>query len=98
MPTPRAFDENDRTPQEITGKTMRQVLKASQVQFEAPMRLGLDPSTGPIPGGSQAAAPPTATQARARIAESHAEYALVEVTCACGQTIHVRCDYEPAQA
>jgi len=73
---------------------MRHVLKTSEVQFEGPLQLSLDPVAAPVPSGPQAAAP----QARIRIAENHPEYALVEVTCSCGQTTYVRCDYEPAQA
>lgn len=73
-------------------KTMRHVLKASEVQLAGPLQLSLDPGATPQADGSPAAAP-----ARIRIAENHPEYALVEVTCSCGKTSYVRCDYAPAQ-
>ena len=73
---------------------MRHVLKTSEVQFEGPLQLSLDPVAAPLSSGPS----PTAPQARIRIAENHPEYALVEVTCSCGQTTYVRCEYEPAQA
>ena len=76
---------------------MRQILKASEVQFEAPVQLGLAPGAAPNPGPPQPAPGTGPPQARARIAESNAEYALIELTCACGQTTYLRCDYEPTQ-
>jgi len=75
-------------------KTMRHVLKANEVQFADPLQLSLDPAAPPGTGGPT----PTSQPAHIRIAESHPEYALVEVTCSCGRTTFVRCDYAPAQA
>lgn len=79
-------------------KLTRRVLKASQVQWEGSFRLELDPKAAPAPGASPHAPVP----ARIRIAENHAQYALVEVTCSCGKTTFVRCEYarpdEPATA
>ena len=74
-------------------KTMRHVLKAGQVQLAGPQQLCLDPGATPQTGGL----PATSTPARIRIAENHPEYALVEMTCSCGKTTFVRCDYAPAQ-
>ena len=73
---------------------MRHVLKASEVQSAEPLQLSLDPATPPPTGGS----PATSRPARIRITENHAEYALVEVTCSCGKTTYVRCEYAPTQA
>ena len=73
-------------------KTMRNVLKANEVQSAEPLQLSLDPAAAPRPGAVAAA--PT----RIRIAENHPEYALLEVTCSCGKTTFVRCDYGPAPA
>ncbi len=79
-------------------KLTRRVLKASQVQWQGSFRLDLDPKTVPSPGASPHAAVP----ARIRIAENHPQFALVEVTCSCGKTTFVRCEYaspeEPASA
>jgi hypothetical protein len=72
---------------------MRHVLKASEVQLAGSLQLSLDPSAPPQASGSSASASP----ARIRIAENHPEYALIEVTCSCGQSTYVRCDYAAAQ-
>lgn len=72
---------------------MRHLLKTSEVQFAEPLQLSLDPAAAPPTGATPADSQP----ARIRIAENHPEYALVEVTCSCGKTTYVRCDYAPAQ-
>jgi hypothetical protein len=71
---------------------MGHVLKANQVRLEEPLRLSID-GTG-MPGHAGSHQP--GMQARIRIAQSHPEFAVLEVTCACGQVIHVRCDYAAA--
>lgn len=70
-------------------KLTRRVLKASEVRWQGSFRLDLDPKAAPGPGAS----PQVAVPARIRIAENHAQYALVEVTCSCGKTTFVRCEY-----
>ena len=65
------------------------VLKAHQVQSAGSFRLELEPGTGMPPD----ATPPQATPARIRIAENHPQFALLEVTCSCGKTTFVRCEY-----
>lgn len=35
---------------------------------------------------------------QARIVEQHSQYAVLEITCACGQTLQVKCDYSQAMA
>jgi hypothetical protein len=77
--------------------TMRQVLKASQVQFDTPLQLSLDRGAAPTATAQRPPSAPTPIPARARVVESHPEYALVEVTCSCGQTTYIRCDYEPTK-
>jgi hypothetical protein len=74
--------------------TMRHVLKANEVKLAGPLQLSLDPATTPQTAGS----PGPSAPARIRIAENHPEYALLEVTCSCGKTTLVRCDYAPAPA
>jgi hypothetical protein len=64
------------------------LLKKGQVKFGGSVQLKggagvVEPSSGP--GG------PTAQQAR--IVESNNEYAIIEITCSCGQKTHVQCNY-----
>ena len=35
---------------------------------------------------------------QAQIIEQHPQYAILEVTCACGQSLQVKCDYSQAMA
>lgn len=70
-------------------KMIRRVLKARQVQCQGSFSLDLDPKATPKAGGSPHASAP----ARIRIAENHPQFALVEVTCSCGKTTFVRCEY-----
>ncbi len=74
-------------------KTMRNVLRASEVQFQGPLQLGLDALSRPKPESKPTPAQHDSTQPQVRIAENHPEYALVELTCTCGKTTYVRCDY-----
>jgi len=73
----------------MTAKTMRRILKAAEVVLDAPVQLTLDPDATPGGCGSK----PVSGGPTARIVQTHAEYAVIEVTCACGRTIQVRCDY-----
>ncbi len=74
-------------------KTMRHILKADEVTSDGPLSLDLEPA----PPRDH---PPRCTSAgpRVRIAQSQEEYAVLEVTCSCGQTIHIRCDYGTAKS
>ncbi|MEN6424057.1 MAG: hypothetical protein ABFE13_01745 [Phycisphaerales bacterium] len=73
-------------------KTIRHVLKAAEVTLDDPVQLAIDPAaTTGCCGPKSAPAGPSA-----RITQTHPEYALIEVTCACGRTTQVRCDYVAA--
>ena len=76
----------------MTTRTMRHILKAAEVTFDEPLRLGLDPVAP-----SRDRQPPAASDGPGvRVAQSHAQYAILEVACSCGQTTYVRCDYGAA--
>jgi len=70
-------------------KTMRHILKADEVTLDDPLQLGFDPMTQP---------PCASTGPRVRIAQNHAQYAVLEVTCSCGRKTQVRCDYGTANS
>lgn len=73
-------------------KTARQVLKADQVACEGTLQLSFHPTTTPAgPKPRSVSSGPNA-----RIAENHARYAVIEVTCRCGGTTYIRCDYAAA--
>ncbi len=71
---------------------MGHVLKANRVRLEEPLRLSID---GMGTAGHAGSHRPQ-TQPHVRIAQSNAEFAVLEVTCSCGKVIHVRCDYAAA--
>jgi hypothetical protein len=62
-------------------KPTRRILKADEVAFRDPFHLDLDPAVPPA-GPS------------VRIAQNHPQYAVIEVTCACGKTTYIRCEYD----
>jgi hypothetical protein len=70
-------------------KTTRHILKADEVAFEDPLQLGLDPAQRP----HAAEAPGAQAGPSVRIAENHPDHAVIEITCACGKTTYIRCEY-----
>ena len=71
---------------------MRRILKADEVAMEGPLQLSIAPGAAPCgPHPATTAATPSV-----RVAQDHAEYAVIEVTCSCGRTTYIRCDYAAA--
>lgn len=68
------------------------VLKAEDVQLQGTYHLTYGQS-----GGVPAAAANTVAGPQVRMLEQHADYAVIEVTCACGTTSRVRCEYRDTQ-
>jgi hypothetical protein len=71
----------------------RHVLKGNEVQFTGALQLHIDPTMN---AGMPAKPESHAQSVQVRIAESNAQYAIVEVTCSCGKTTYVRCEYAGA--
>jgi hypothetical protein len=70
-------------------KTMRRILKADEVALEEPLQLSIAPGLT-LCGHEPQAAPAV------RLAQDHVQYAVIEITCPCGRTTYVRCDYATA--
>lgn len=70
---------------------MPSVLRANQVRFQGPVQLDLDPTSKPRP--EHPSTPCLPTDGSVRVVENRPEYAVVELTCACGQKTYVRCEY-----
>lgn len=68
------------------------VLKAEDVRLQGTYHLNFGQS-----GGVPAATGNAAVGPRVRMIEQHADYAVIEVTCGCGTTSRVRCEYRDAQ-
>ncbi len=73
-------------------KTTRRILKADQVTFDDPLALGLDASVQRPNVGTAC----TSSGPSVRIAQNHPQYAIIEVTCTCGETTYIRCEYAAA--
>jgi hypothetical protein len=75
-------------------KTVRRILKADEVALEEPLQLSIAPAVTLCGHDPQAASAAPAI----RITQNHAQYAIIEITCPCGRTTYVRCDYAAARA
>lgn len=65
------------------------ILKATEVEVSGTYSLAASRSTSPaMQGATQVQGTP-----QARIIEQHPHYAVLEITCTCGQTVQVKCDY-----
>jgi len=73
--------------------TTRRILKANEVALRDPFHLDLDPRVPPA--GREP--PSAATGPSVRIAQNHPQYAVIEVTCPCGSTTYIRCEYSEAK-
>ena len=76
-------------------KTGVNVIKSSDVKFEGEFQVDIDVPTGqpaPVPPQVAAAATPQVV-----IVENNPEYALIELTCACGAKSRIQCRYDMSQ-
>jgi len=64
------------------------VLKKDKVKVGGSIQL--EGGTG---GGNSGSTPSGTAAQQARIVESNNEYAIIEITCSCGQKTHVQCNY-----
>lgn len=71
------------------------VMKKDGVAVGGSVRIGLGTSHAPVRTNtaSRTCSPTAAVAQQARIIESNAEYAIIEITCACGQKSHIQCNY-----
>lgn len=71
------------------------VLKSHKVTMAGPYRLELGQSCAAVakaaPGGKPSAAVSASPQAR--VVETNAKFAVLEVTCGCGETTLVKCSF-----
>lgn len=75
-------------------KSAIRVLKADEVELSGTYSLATGRSSCPADEGTAEAQ----GSPQARIVEQHPQYAVLEITCACGQTVQVKCDYSQTMA
>ena len=77
-------------------KVSGRILKSEDVRLEGQFHLDLAQAAS-APGGHQPrSGVPAAPQAR--VLENNPEYAVIEVTCTCGASTRLRCEYAGTRA
>ncbi len=71
-------------------KNQTNLLKSNEVKIEGQFHLDVGPTAAP----PQQQANPNLAASHVRILENHPEYALIELTCTCGNKSHIKCQYE----
>ncbi len=75
-------------------KSAIHILKAHEVEVSGFYSM----ATGKASCPAAPDAPGVEGAPQAKIIEQHPQYAILEVTCACGQSLQVKCDYSQAMA
>lgn len=68
-----------------------QVLKKGSLRGAQSVTLPV--GSAPVLPAGKAAGRPAVGPAQARIVESNSDYAIIEITCSCGQKSFVQCNY-----
>jgi hypothetical protein len=74
-------------------QTVGRILKGSDVNIEGRYQLGLG-NTAAAPNGRNINLPAP----QVRIVEKQPAFAVIELTCSCGQKTRIRCDYPDPNA
>ena len=64
------------------------ILKANDVTLQGCFHLDIAQQAKPAGAGKTASASP-----QVRIVETHTDFAVMEITCACGTQTRIRCEY-----
>lgn len=75
-------------------RTAGRILKSNDVELEGQFHLDVAKAGLGLPKQQVAAS----SAPKVRILENHPEYAVIEVTCSCGTTISIKCEYASATA
>ncbi len=73
-------------------KTETNILKSGDAKIEGRFHLNVDPGARPAPPQRQNPNLPP----QVRIVEKHPEFAVLELTCSCGNKSYIRCEYDNA--
>ncbi|MCK4913496.1 MAG: hypothetical protein KAI59_06575 [Planctomycetes bacterium] len=75
-------------------KSTGRILKNNDTKIEGRVQLNIIGANQKTPSKRQDAAD---LEPQVHITESNSEFALIEVKCSCGTTIHLRCEYAAMQ-
>ena len=73
-------------------RTAGRILKSSDVKLEGQFHLDMAKAGSDLPKQQVAAS----SVPQVRILENHPQYAVIEVTCCCGTTVSLKCEYAGA--
>ena len=69
-----------------------ELIKKEQIRVGGTVRIGIGEKNAPVRPLTPSGAVPHEPM-QARIVESNTDYAIIEVTCSCGQKSHIQCNY-----
>jgi len=69
---------------------MANILKGKNVEFQGQLKVGINQ---PGTTGNPAAQNVSASAGHARIIETNTDFAVIEVTCPCGNVLKLKCEY-----
>lgn len=67
-------------------KQIRRILKSNDVRLQGSFRLEMPKEKSP-----------SSTTAQVRILENNPQFAVIEITCSCGEKTNIRCEYAASQ-
>ena len=75
-------------------KTAGRILRGNEVKLEGNFRLDAGQGAPGMPKERNVSLSP----AQVNIVENQPEFAVIEVTCSCGEKTHIKCEYTNAQS
>ena len=76
-------------------KVVGRILRSSEVKLEGQVTLQMKQLQSQAqPSSQKTAKQPVA----AEIVENHPEFAVIQITCCCGEKVHLRCEYPSPEA
>jgi hypothetical protein len=76
------------------GTTAGRILKSDDVKLEGQFHLDLMKAASNLPHPAAA----VLTEPKVRIVENNPEFAVIEITCSCGNAMQLRCEYAGADS
>lgn len=75
-------------------KQKKHILRNEEVELQGQVQIG----SAPTVSSTQASAPKDSATQQVCIVENHPQYAIIEVTCSCGEKTYLKCEYATAES
>jgi hypothetical protein len=76
------------------GTTAGRILKSDDVKLEGQFHLEVMEAASNLPHTAAAAL----AEPQVRVVENYPEFAIIEITCSCGTTLQIKCEYADIDA